>query len=294
MFHLLAKTKPGGNSGNYVAEININVLRGALIKAMQMYKDKTFTLHYFKEIDYNYSQQKGSALLLYELLNTNDQRYKQWGPNAFNQQVVVRFVIAYTYDWEKLFFMPSFMKKFNILEDSDTATLAVSKNSAVYQYLSDNLKYDNHIIDLAFKAKYRNFFVITRNFRKIVVLETNLYNTNNPEILRQIPGEFQNNFAEYAVRLNGLALKYVHNKTDILTEYAVYNDYNAFKFGTDKQKNNPKFRDYVFEQSLKQDSDLLTNSWFTELCKENELKQYRAKLEQSQKEEKNSWHNNNN
>lgn len=234
----------------------------------------------WKEFDNNH---KFSAVVLADkLFKSNLSWIKNWGPTAFFDPDVVRFVIAYSKDWVQLFFDENFRVRgltgveFIASWDSETASMACWSNSTVYRYLSDPLKADENVIENAFYGYYMNFTtdagrVVGQEFKK------------NSNILCFIPAEILihrvNEFARRAVQANGMALKYVNDLFVIvdpkfyqqICAFALDEDVRSFQFFQSKQDWN---RAVVFEKSLEQNRDILQEAWFRDMCGEKELSIY--------------------
>lgn len=237
----------------------------------------------WKQFDNNH---KFSAIVLAHKLFTSELSWiKKWGRTAFLDPDVVRFVIAYSKDWVQLFFHKNFRVYYKGLTgmefiaswDSETASMACTTNSAVYQYLSYPLKADDNVIENAFYGYYMNF---TIDAGKVVVGQEF---KKNPDILCLIPADILENreieFAMRAVQANGMALECV-NELFVTVDPTVYQqicafaldeDVRSFQFFQSKQDWN---RAVVFEKSLEQNRDILQEAWFRDMCGEKEFSIY--------------------
>ena len=261
--------------------------------------DKTTGIRRLSPTWYEFSiYYKLSAFVLADtLLYSKDIRIRNWGPSAFLDPEVVRFVIAYTYDWVKLFFDKTFSKSYQVITgiefhkdwDKLTAINACMMNSAVYEHLVPEWQNDDDVISAAIDGHYAKF---TFDHEGSVV-QPNMFEIfkKNPFILCQIPDYKQVRFTEQAVRANGMALGCVDQRRfdeahyDVICNIAFKNDMRSLQFiefQLIELQRDQVYRNRVFEESLDRKTDILQEHWFRSLCESDEFTDYKQRQKEKE------------
>ena len=189
----------------------------------------------------------------------------------FDDTDVLQYVILkLRINWIDLCLDVGFQEKYpQCLDNYDVALLSCETNSSMYKHLSGYLRKDDKIIHAALNCYgYREgggYYSAGHNF----------------DILKDIPQYLNAEYALFAVKMNGSALKHVVNKTNQITmEALMENGYQAFQYATEEQKNTPLIRATAFGNS----NSLLSSPDFLKYCLPAEIENYTRDKERADRQ----------
>lgn len=191
-----------------------------------------------------------------------------WEKAFDNKEVILAMVHKYPKSWLQLVISSQFRKYCYWLAEPEVALLSCRKNSTIFYYIDKSQQENEAVIQTALRTHHHNHGYMP-----------------NAQILGWLPSELKQQYAELAVSLNGLALRYVPTKTDRITMIAVQHNGEALQFATKEQRNNLLFvRVAVYNMP-----DIVSSNWFPQLSSEN-MKDLLEKVDQRRRHDMEQTH----
>ena len=197
---------------------------------------------------------------------------KGWGEAFHSKKLILTIINTFKTSWIYLVTSKKFEQSY-WLDDHEVAVASCLRNSNIFKHLHKDLRKDKHIINVAIQTSNHSIHD-TRHFRP------------NTKILTWIPTQkLKQKYSTMAVSCNGLTLKNVPNKTNLITMQAILQDGAALKFATNKQRDNLHFIRVAFNTT----PGIINEKWFPQIdhC---EMAKLRKEFKKRAVDEQERWH----
>jgi hypothetical protein len=197
---------------------------------------------------------------------------KGWGEAFHSKKLILTIINTYKTSWIYLVTSNKFKQGY-WLDNHEVAAASCLRNSNIFKHLSEELRKDKHIINVAIQTSHHS-------------IQNTHYFRPNTKILTWIPTQkLKQKYSALAVACNGLTLKNVSNKTNLITMEAIRQDGDALKFATNKQRNNLHFISVAFNTTPR----IINEKWFPQIDQE-EMAKLQKEFKKRAEDERERWH----